>query len=127
MANCDEEASGALFACNKMKLPYADRAVVDMGKLLNYSLNPFHEVGKHKARVFQSALGLTIDDAEWLRERVLQAAYNEESVAAPSSPFGDKYVIDVMIVRGEYQAVVRTAWIIEYGTNFPRLTSCYVL
>ena len=33
------------------KLPNADRAVVDLGKLRDYSLNPLHEVGKHKARV----------------------------------------------------------------------------
>ena len=109
-----------------MKLPHADRAVVDIGKLRDYSLNLSHDVGKHKARVFQAALGLTITDAEWLREKILQAAH-EEAMAGTSSPFGDKYVIDVMIVHGEHQAVVRTAWIIEHGTDFPRLTSCYVL
>lgn len=110
-----------------MKLPHADRAVVDIGKLLDYSLNPLHDVGKHKARVFKSALGVTVADAAWLREELLRAAQGEEAVAGSPSPFGDKYVIDVMIVHGEHRAVVRTAWIIEYGTDFPRLTSCYVL
>jgi hypothetical protein len=51
-----------------MKLPNAERAVVDIAKLQDYSLNPAHDVGKHKARVFRSALGLTISDADWLRE-----------------------------------------------------------
>jgi hypothetical protein len=110
-----------------MKLPNAERAVVDIGKLLDYSLSPLHEVGKHKARVFQAALGLTREDAEWLREKALQAAHEGEAVGGPPSPFGDKYVIDVIIMRGSYQAKVRTAWIIERGTDFPRLTSCYVL
>lgn len=110
-----------------MKLPNADCAVVDISKLLDYSLNLSHDVGKHKARVFQAALGLTIDDAGRLREKVLRAAYEEEALAGSPSPFGDKYVIDVMVVNGERQAVVRTTWIIEHGTDFPRLTSCYVL
>ena len=92
-----------------MKLPNAESAVVDLAKLRDYSLNPQHDVGKHKARVFQAALGLTADDAEWLREKVLQAAHEGEAFDGPPSPFGRKYVIDVMLVRGERKAAVRTA------------------
>jgi len=110
-----------------MKLPHADSAVVDVAKLRDYSLNPQHNVGKHKARVFQAALGLTANDAEWLREMLLQAAQEGEAFDGPPSPFGHKYVIDVELIRGERQATVRTAWIIEHGTSFPRLTSCYVM
>jgi hypothetical protein len=110
-----------------VKLPYLERAVIEIAKLRDYSLNPRHDVGKHKARVFQSALGLTVEDAEWLHERILEAAQIKEVVAGPPSIFGEKYMFDVLIIRGERSAVVRTAWIVEYGTDFPRLTSCYVL
>jgi hypothetical protein len=41
-----------------MKLPNAEKAFIDNKKLLDYCLNPLHEEGKHKARVFQSALGI---------------------------------------------------------------------
>lgn len=109
-----------------MKLPNFEHAVVEVVKLRDYSLNSLHDVGKHKARVFQAALGITIDDAEWLRKRLLRAAHEEEAVATEPSIFGEKYIIDVLIARGEHSAMVRTAWIVEYGTNFPRLTSCYV-
>ena len=44
------------------KLPNSERAVVEIGKLRDYSLNQEHEVGKHKARVFKAALGITIDE-----------------------------------------------------------------
>src|SRR5438105_964759 len=108
------------------KLPNAERAVVDLSKLRDYSLNPDHEVGKHKARVFRAALGLTIDDAAWLRTEVLNAAHEADASPGPASPFGTKYVIDVVMTREEKSALVRTAWIIEHGTDFPRLTSCYV-
>jgi hypothetical protein len=40
-----------------MRLPNADRAVVDIAKLRDYSLNNSHPEGKSKARVFLSALG----------------------------------------------------------------------
>jgi hypothetical protein len=100
---------------------------VEIKKLRDYSLNTSHDVAKHKARVFQAALGLTATDADWLRERVLQAAHNEEALTESTSVFGEKYIIDVLIVKEERSAMVRTSWIVEHGRSFPRLTSCYVL
>lgn len=43
-----------------MKLANANRALVELEKLQTYILNPFHPLGKHKARVFDSALGLKL-------------------------------------------------------------------
>lgn len=43
-----------------MKLPNSEKAFVDIAKLRDYSLNPEHESGGHKARVFRAALGLKI-------------------------------------------------------------------
>ena len=82
-----------------MKLPNAERAVVDIAKLRDYSLNPLHESGKHKARVFKAALGITNEDAGWLRERVLEAASGGEAVAQPPSVFGEIFVVDVLVER----------------------------
>ena|SRR3712207_2756128 len=110
-----------------MRLPNAERAVVEIGKLRDYSLNTHHESGKHKARVFRSALGLTADDAEWLREKILSAAQTEEADARPASAFGENFVIDISVEREGRTALVRTSWIVEFGTDFPRLTSCYVI
>ncbi|WP_200235400.1 DUF6883 domain-containing protein [Thiohalocapsa halophila] len=42
-----------------MKLPNANQAVVDLEKLRGYCLNPAHPRGRHKARVFAAALGIT--------------------------------------------------------------------
>jgi hypothetical protein len=109
-----------------LKLPNADRAVVEISKLRSYSLSPTHDIGKHKARVFQAALGITIDDAEWLRKQLLRAAIEGETIEGRMSPFGQMYVLDAVIKRGNLSALVRTTWIVEHGTDFPRLTSCYV-
>lgn len=109
-----------------MKLPNAEKAFVDVTKLRDYSLNPEHESGGHKARVFQAALGLTLNDAEWLRVAVLRIARNGDAAVGKRSSFGQKYVIDAELTLNERTAIVRTAWIVENGTDFPRLVSCYV-
>ena len=35
-----------------MKIPNAERAIVEIGKLRDYCLNSEHNDGKHKARLF---------------------------------------------------------------------------
>lgn len=64
-------------------LPNAGRAVVDIRKLRDYCLNPWHEDGKHKARVFASALGLGELDAEWLRDQLLDPARSQGECQHP--------------------------------------------
>lgn len=46
-----------------MKLPGAERAIVDIRKLSDYCLSPEHLRGRNKARVFAATLGLTSADA----------------------------------------------------------------
>ncbi|BBO18644.1 adhesin/hemolysin precursor [Candidatus Brocadia pituitae] len=54
-----------------MKIPNADRAVLDIRKLRDYCLNLFHDEGKHKARLLEGALGITANDAEQVRNFIL--------------------------------------------------------
>ena len=71
-----------------MKLTNADAAVVDIEKLRDYCLNINHPRGRHKARVFASALGLTADNAEELREAILQSAMTADVVQTERDGFG---------------------------------------
>ncbi len=109
-----------------MRLPNCHQAVVEIEKLRHYSLNPNHPVGKHKARVFRAALGITRRDADWLRERALEIALRDDATPGAASVFGDKYVIDAVLQYKGPSAMVRFSWMVEFGTEFPRLTSCYV-
>ena len=55
-----------------MKMPNGERA--DLGlKLEAYVLNPQHRDGRHKARVFESAFGITLADPSPLRQAILAA------------------------------------------------------
>jgi hypothetical protein len=109
-----------------MKLRNGHRAIVDIAKLRDYCLNPDHEEGKHKARVFASALGLRAADAEWLREQLLKAAVCEDAILISHTRFGSLYVLDFELKTDAGAATVRSGWIIRYQEDFPRLTTCYV-
>jgi hypothetical protein len=107
-------------------LPNRERAVVDLAKLRDYCLNPCHQDGKHKARVFKAALGVGRADAEWLRERILEAAATRPGVLTATTPFGILYVLDFVLTTASGSAVVRSGWIVRYDEDHPRLTTCYV-
>ena len=114
-----------------MKLPNAERAVVDIEKLRDYSLNPNHPEGKHKARVFLAALGLKADDAERLREMIMEAILISEARAEQATAYGQRFVVDFYVTGFDRLVTttktMRSAWIIRNGEDFPRLTSCYIL
>ena len=112
-----------------MRLPNAENAVLDIEKLRDYCLNPNHPEGKHKARVFFDKLGIRQNDAEDLRNAILEGVLVAEAVEQKQSSFGRRFVVDLVISRGEgvvlSSALVRTAWIIREGEDFPRLTTCF--
>jgi len=108
-----------------VKLPNPDQTVVDMHKLTGYCLNPEHADGRHN--VFQSALGIGLEQAIELRNALLQAVKNYDAVPSKSNQHGQKYVIDFPMSRFEKLAVVRSAWMVRYDENFPRLVTCYIL
>jgi len=62
-----------------MKVPNADGTIVDILKLTNYCLSYEHPRGRHKARVFRSALGLTAIDATEILDLLLEKVKSEES------------------------------------------------
>jgi hypothetical protein len=72
----------------EMKLPGARDAVVDINKLRDYCLDPSHPRGRHKARVFASALGILQTDAEWLKEKLLAAVLEQDAVPGETDEYG---------------------------------------
>jgi hypothetical protein len=110
-----------------MKLPGGERAIVDIGKLVDYCLSSVHVRGRHKARVFGSALGVTSSDGEFLRGELLRAAREGEAKEGRSDEYGARYTVDFKVIRGHRGAQVRSAWIVPRGESTPRFTSCYVL
>jgi hypothetical protein len=110
-----------------VKLPNGERAIVEIGKLRDYCLNPAHPRGRHKARVFESTLGLTSLDAPRFHAALLEAARTGDAVLGDRDSYGQRYILDFPM-RGPVRTVtVRSCWIILAGQDTPRLTSCWVL
>ena len=110
-----------------MKLPNAQRAIVDIAKLAEYCLNPVHPKGRHKARVFASRLGITAQQSDDLRAALVRAASTGNAVPAVRDHHGERYVIDFEMKGPKGRAIVRSSWIVRRGEDTPRLTSCFVL
>jgi len=110
-----------------MKLPNGERANLG-NKLEDYSLNPQHPQGKHKARMFESTLGITLANAQILRLALLEAALRSDSAEARGdNGFGRVFVMRFPLTTGKGTATVMSAWIIRHGEDFPRLTTCYIV
>ena len=74
-----------------------------------------------------ASVGIRLTDAEELRSALLEAAGSAEAQSGIASPYGQRYIIDFDLVRGERTVKVRSTWIVRREEELPRLTSCYVL
>lgn len=79
-----------------LKLPNAERAVVDPAKVRDYLLSPEHPLGRAKARFF-AAVGFT--RAAWpaLQRALLDLAAGGQATLGRETPYGQKYEVRGMI------------------------------
>lgn len=110
-----------------MKLPNGDVCIVEIAKIRDYCLSPIHPRGRHKARVFKSALGMTVDHVDELREALIAAARDGNAIPGISDEYGTRYIMDFELRRGERVATIRSSWIVQSGETEPRFVTCFVL
>ena len=108
-----------------MRIPHAENATVDIRKLRDYCLNLEHPEGKHKARLFVAALGMTEADAEPLCDALLHVVKSHDATLGRRDAYGQRYQIDFAFDWRGRQTILRSGWIIEHGSDVPRLTTCY--
>ena len=106
-------------------LPNANKAVIPLEKLTKYSLD-FNK-DPNKAVAFRLGLGYTKKNAEELVAIILENINRFETLSKGNNGYGEVYetVIRITGENGKH-ANVLTSWIIENGTDFPRLTNAYV-
>jgi hypothetical protein len=109
-----------------IKLPNPDLAFIDDRKLLSYSLNYEHIEGKHKARVFESALGINQSNYLVLKEAILEAVFSNFAIVEKENSFGQLYKLDFPMTYGGKSAIIRTGWVSLEGENFVPLTTCFI-
>jgi len=108
-------------------LPNFSSAIISDEKLLSYSLNPDHPRGGNKAKVFASALGFTLENAEQLKSEILRLLPTIHAVEREKNQYGQSFSVDIPMTGPTGSAIVRTGWIVDSGEEFPRLVSTYVL
>ena len=109
-----------------MNLPNGNRAIIDPRKVREYCLNPDHDDGRHKARLFRRLVGLNQSHATLLLDALRQAAASGEAVADKKDRYGRRYTIDFELAGPGGIATIRSAWIVRADEDVPRLVTCYI-
>lgn len=100
--------------------------MVDLRKLRDYCLSPDSPRGRHKARIFDAALGLTATDTAKLQAKLREIARTGDAKLGELDLYGQRYTIDFEMVTEVGKATIRSNWIVVRGETAPRLTTCYV-
>jgi hypothetical protein len=98
-----------------------------MAKIRDYCLSESHPRGRHKARVFFSALGMTASHSEELQAALIAAALERDATLGASDQYGIRYIIDFELSRSERTVAIRSSWIVRSGETSPRFVTCFVL
>jgi|HubBroStandDraft_6_1064221.scaffolds.fasta_scaffold904300_1 hypothetical protein len=108
-----------------MTLPNVAAAVVPAAKIVDYLLNPAHPDGAGKAKFFTS-LGFSRSDWEQLAMALRRLAERFPVGQTLESAHGTKYIVDGPLeTPGGATPVVRSVWIVDHGSDVPRLVTAY--
>lgn len=116
-----------LATSEKELLPNREKAEIPDKKLLDYMLNPDHPKGGSKAVVFRNVLGYTKENAQDLASAFRKGLNSWKATERKPQKHGRPYEVK-MLLSGPTgrQTTVKTGWIIDNGSDHPRLTSAYI-
>lgn len=108
-----------------MRLPAANRAIVDEAKVRDYLLSLEHPVGRYKAAFF-GQLGYSHGDWKRLREDIVSLARRADAEAVELTEYGQKYLTrGILTGPGGNSAEIVAVWLIRPDENLPRLVTAY--
>ena len=120
-----EAAQKRLIEKNKTQLITPESIEIPPAKLTQYALNPAGD--KNKAKVFESALGYTLDNYQDLIDNIKEGIKKYPMEAHGKNPYGDLFHCDIEVTGPNGKtAIVRTGWIQVFGSSAFRLTTIYV-
>lgn len=108
-----------------MKLPHAERVVIDSRKLKDYALAVSHPVGRFKAAFF-ARLGFTPENWGDLKVQLRHLALERDAELGERSAYGQKYVVKGRVTGPKGRtAQLLTVWIVLNGQDVPQLVTLY--
>jgi hypothetical protein len=103
----------------------AEAAVIDPRKINDYLLSLTHPEGRSKARFFISH-GFTSGEPELLVAALLHHAREGKVRLSRRNVFGNIHTVRGPLLTPDGRSpMVESVWIIEFGTEFPRLITAY--
>ena len=102
-------------------------AIIEPAKLVDYCLDPHHEDGRHKARVFRAVLGFEQTNYADLIDAIRRGIMSHEAEWLGETAHGFVWRVDMPIAGPRGTARVRTGWIYEKSEDVSRITTTYVL
>ena len=110
-----------------MRLPRGGEAVIDERKVIDYLLSTTHAVGRHKARVFFSALGLAVEDAPIIVAALRSAAVTGDATLVGQDDYGMRYRIDFRMTHSGKSGIVRSAWRVPPGESHAIFLTAFMI
>ncbi|MEI9959655.1 MAG: DUF6883 domain-containing protein [Limisphaerales bacterium] len=110
-----------------MKLPAANKLVVEREKIADYLLNPLHRFGASKARFF-AHFGFRMAAWEKLAEALREHGRTHDVTKTRETGFGPRYEVEGALncPNGRHPRV-RSVWQLDQGAVAPRLLTAYPL
>lgn len=108
------------------RLVGANRAQIDPRKLKEYALNSNHPIGGNKAKVFESALGFDVKNADDLMKQLQEGIMKHTPSVGKVDKYGSRFTVDIPVVGPKGSGTVRTGWIYKPGSSVPELTTLFV-
>lgn len=108
-----------------MELPFIDSLRVDESKIVGYLLNEATSRGK---ATFFLRLGFRFEEWERLAAALKAQARDYPAASIVESSWGKRYSVDGAIEtpdKRQPRPRVRTVWILETGSQAPRLITAY--
>ena len=106
-----------------MRLPNAEHAIVDDGKITRYLLSPTHPRGSAKAAFFES-FGFRLDAWQVLASALLEHAVQHKVSNTVSTQFGETFEVNGPLSSPDGRNPwVLVVWFIRNGASTPRLVT----
>jgi hypothetical protein len=108
-----------------MKLPNLENLLIPEHKITDYLLSDENSKGKS---AFFTSCGFTQTNWKELRHALQQHAINHDVQLVSKTIYGTKYIIEAFMQIPDGRCLkIRSVWIIDTGTEIPRLVTAYPL
>lgn len=108
-----------------MKLPNAERCLVEREKIVDYLLNPAHRFGASKARFF-THFGFRVEAWEQMAQALREHGQTHELARTSETDFGPRYEVEGELNCPDGRRPrVRSVWQRDRGEVAPRLITAY--